>query len=361
MEELGVCFICKADVLDNGKQDALHFACHHKEHVYCHDNRRNSETAGCVRCRQKGVGSDTVAMGEALAVFSDLNASLLNGAWDSWSRKKASGVVERLDTRIDTGPVGSSEPVEYLPVPVSALANSAHVKDRSRNAQFAHASVRAETLRRLVELCDGRASVEELKEAGYAYSDMKELMASATDGKLLFKNWRSGANLTPGELVDLGATWADLVDCGLTAQNIRELLVSVDIYTKAPLSVTYKNVLADLCGHTWKRFFGIGYTGKELRRLHFTPAVAADPENGMSLNEFALMRPMGIVEVVNKWGLNSDTIARMHSLRSVELTEMRDPESVPAFKYYFCMHIMRWTKPDCLKVLKFNFSSSARK
>ena len=361
-EEKRVCFICQTDVLRNGKQNRVVYGtCGHTEHLFCHDNQRNSESAGCMRCTLGGAHGVPDSEPFVLGVFSDKDSPLLNGAWDSWSRRRANGVVERLDTRIDSGPVGSSEPVEYLPVPTSALANTAHVNDRSRNAQYTHASVREETLTRFLELCDGRASAEQLKDEGFSYTDIKQLLVTTTDGAITFKNLRS-MGISPAETVDLGATWEDLCECGLTDKNIKQCLVSIEVYTQAPLSVTYKEIMRDLCDHTWKRFFGIGYTAKELRRLGFTPAVAVDPANGLRLKEFALMRTMGIQEVVKGWGFTNEYIVRMREMRlKLEVAEIRNPESIPAFKYYFCLQIMRWDRADCLKYLKYNFGAESKR
>lgn len=360
-EEKRVCFICQTDVLRNGKQNRVVYdTCGHTEHLFCHDNKRNSESAGCIRCARRGAHEAPDSEPFVLGVFSDKESPLLNGAWDSWSLKRANGVVERLDTRIDSGPVGSSEPVEYLPVPTSALANTAHVSDRSRNAQYTHASVREETLQRFLELCDGRASAEELKAEGYSYADIKKLLVTTTTGTILFKNLRT-MGITPAEAVDLGATWADLLECGLTYRNIRELLGSVDVYTAAPLCVTYKDIMRDLCNHTWKHFFAIGYSAKELRKLGFSPAEAIDPENGLRLKEFAYMRPMGIKNMVVTWGFTSEFIVRLRDMRPLEVAEISNPESIPVFKYYFCLQIMKWDKADCLKHLKYSFATESKR
>lgn len=356
-----VCIICKGGTHIHGSQSCVVYGeCKHEEHLQC--VLRFNKSGCCKRCRKGGV-CDTNDSEKAylLGVYSDSNV-VMGRPWSKYMDRIRSGPIT-FSIALEHSPVmgglgggpflDPKQEIDIVPVDPRELVMAGH-RDESRTQGMARTvfTQKQHIISIIRDLSNDEYPLETLRHAGIDFNDLKQVVIHEGGKPCTFITWKKRTGLAPRDMIALGATFTDLIACGLTIETANSELIDPMIYIRKPLGVTYVTILKELCAHNWEKFFSIRYSSVHLRGLRLTiDALLGNDSFGWV--DFQFLQYMSLPEICT-WGFTRDHV------KAVYRTKYGGDASESVFCAMFCTELMRWTCAECATHLNVKFRASSK-
>jgi len=364
-EMTSICYLCKATAEHGKRQNLIEYGnCQHIEHLQCATTRAKSNgnimSISCTQChadRNKDSTSTNDDTTYLLGVYAD--TEYLRGVgWKKWTRRVRNAPVDFL-TSLETSPISKpqgglplpkEQEMKVIPVDVKQLVMNGH-EEESRTQGMVRLTVdqKRRGMDILGNLANHKYSVETLKNLDISFQFMNQYIRMKDGKPCTFRVWMEKTNLSPRELVELGARFVDLRGCGLVWENANGTLVAPSVYVGAPLYTKYDEVLKELCDNNWKKFFRIKYNPTTLKSMGLTLDVLMNCET-FGWMDFRFLQYLTLCGVC-EWGFRSKT------LQAIYEKKYDGDLSLGHFGAHFCGQVMRWTSADCAKYLGIRFKA----
>lgn len=332
-------------------------ACNHSVHRLCY-HQSMALTDECTRC--SGVDVSRLRHESLITAGSGHDRDVFGAAWRAWELRAAAGPVHPADM-LDVASAASAgkarRDVQFVSVDVDDIlqvnANPPVPDDLISNGQAVHLAIRAQRYMAFTEWIDvqrGAITVQDLKSAGFTFDTVESYVVS-DQNRRSFLAWKRRFKFGGRELVELGATWEQLLDTGLQAGNFLSVF-SNDIACLSTLSVTYQDVLNDICNGDWMALAQLGLTADQLgRQLRLNARAMSLQENCTAVFQ-AMSQTYTIDDFVQSFHFTMDLIDDMYAVAL-----HRDTVSQDKFRHIMCVRVLGWTNADCERVLGIRFQS----